>query len=56
MDTLKAKLTIAAALKFFELLTQAIDRGENRAIGAALANLGRELQALKRLIDNPNDD
>ena len=52
MDRLKAKLTIAAAIKFFDLLSQAIERGDNRAIGAALQNLGRELQALKRMFDD----
>ena len=51
MDKLKAKLTIAAAIKFFELLTKALDQNDQGAAGAALHNLGRELQALKAMFD-----
>jgi hypothetical protein len=50
MDKLKIKLTINAALKQLEMLEQSLEKGDQRAVGAALHNSRRELYTLKTLV------
>lgn len=51
MDILKANLAIGSAQKQLELLEQAIEQYNYKAIADALHNAKRELSELKRLIE-----
>jgi hypothetical protein len=54
MDT-PIKQTIDAALKCFRILETEIDRGDNYRIGAALAELRRELNTLAGLANKQTE-
>ena len=54
MDKTKLILTIEAAMQAFIRLEQALSDGDQRKIGARLAELRWELKNIQRLAGNPS--
>ena len=54
MDKPKIKLTVNAAVKELDKLEQALNQNNQRAVGAALGSIRRELYTLKTLIGDTN--
>lgn len=51
MDTLKIKTTLQAALEELKELERALDQGDQRAVGFALAQVRRELHTIEALLE-----